>query len=391
MTPEESSSVVAVAEGPAQPQFVIDCDVHPLLRGGLSVVLPYLSDAWRRRLEMRGDTVALTTLPPGRQKHPTGEGFLRREAIPPDGGVPGSDPEFVRDDLLDAHGVARALLLPIQAASVSWWTDGDEASALVSAYNDHFAAEWLPRDERFRMSIVVAPQNPDQAAAEIRRYGADERFACVWLPMINILMGNRFYDPIYDAAQEFDLPIMLHPLGGDGNFQGMPTFAGGVPRSYSERYAILCQIAESNLSSAIFEGLFERFPRLRVVFAEYGWAWLPPLMWRMDATWKALRIETPWLQRAPSEYIDDHVRFTSEPAAEIPNHRFVQQVLEMMHAERTLMFSSDYPHWDSDDPETVFQHVDPVLADRIMRRNAIETFPRLDPGPNADSGLERPV
>jgi predicted TIM-barrel fold metal-dependent hydrolase len=355
---------------------IVDCDVHPLMTGGVDALFPYLTESWQRRLATR-ETVTLSSLPPGRYPHPAGTGFLRRESVPPDGGPPGSDPDFMRADLLDANGVDCAVLLPIQATATSWWTDPDEAAALVSAYNAYFAEHWLATDPRFRLAMVIAPQDPELAAKEIRAFGPTEGVVCVWLPVLNIPIGNRFYRPIFEAAQELDLTVMLHPIGSDGNFQGTPTFAGGVARSYSERYCLLSEIAQTNLSSAIFEGLFETFPRLKVVFAEYGWTWLPSMLWRMDAVWQGLRVEVPWVRRPPSEYVLDHVRFTSEPAAEIPSKRYAEQVLEMAHAERVLLFSSDYPHWDSEEPDVVFRHLDPELRTRIFFANAIESYPRL--------------
>jgi uncharacterized protein len=355
---------------------VVDCDVHPLMPGAVSELYPFMPDVWRRRLEAR-DMVALSTLPQGRHPHPAGPAFLRRESIPPTGGVPGSDVDFLRSDLLDAHDVACALLLPLQATSVSWWTDPDEAAVLASAYNRYFAEEWLTKDERFRLAMVVAPQDPLKAAEEIRTFGAVDGVITVWLPLLNMPIGNRFYAPILEAAHEMELPVMLHPIGADGNFQGSPTFACGVARSYTERYCLLSQVAMSCLSSAIFEGIFETYPRLKLILSEYGWTWLPSMLWRMDTAWQGLRIDTPWVKRPPSEYVFDHVRLTSEPAVEIPNKTYLDHILEMMHAERTLLFSSDYPHWDSDDAELVFRHLDPKLRKRIFVENAVETYPRL--------------
>ena len=70
----------------------------------------------------------------------------------------------------------------------------------------------------------------------------------------------------------------------------------------------------------------------------------------------------------------EHVRFTSEPAIEVPNERYLKQVLEMFNADRTLLFSSDYPHWDSDNPTLVFKNLSEDTRTRIFHSNAIETF-----------------
>jgi predicted TIM-barrel fold metal-dependent hydrolase len=95
-------------------------------------------------------------------------------------------------------------------------------------------------------------------------------------------------------------------------------------------------------------------------------------MWRMDKNYKALRDTTPWLQRLPSEYIVGHVRLTTQPIEEPANAEQLAQVLAMMSAEKTVMFSSDYPHWDNDDPRRVLRRVEPTVRARILGGTAAE-------------------
>ena len=114
-------------------------------------------------------------------------------------------------------------------------------------------------------------------------------------------------------------------------------------------------IAQAHVISLISEGVLERFPSLKFVFQEMGYAWLPSVMWRLDKEWRSLRSEVPWLKRPPSEYITDHIRLTSQPIEEPPSAAQHLQLLEMMQAEKTLLFASDYPHWDFDNPRHVLQ------------------------------------
>ena len=46
----------------------------------------------------------------------------------------------------------------------------------------------------------------------------------------------------------------------------------------------------------------------------------------------------------------------------------------MMQAEKTLMFASDYPHWDFDNPRHVFQEAPEDLRRRIFFENASEIY-----------------
>ena len=69
----------------------------------------------------------------------------------------------------------------------------------------------------------------------------------------------------------------------------------------------------SQLASLVAEGVFAKYPRLKVVLAESGVSWLPSLMWRMGKDWRGLRSEVPWVDQVPAEIIREHVRLTLHP------------------------------------------------------------------------------
>ena len=251
----------------------IDCDVHPTVRGGLRSLFPYMPEAWVRRFELKNVELSISSLSM-KYAHPNG-GTSRVDARPPSGGPPGSDPDFIVTDLLERHGIDRALLNPIQAAAAAVAFAGpDESVVLVRAFNDYFA-EWTAQERRFMLSVTVPSQDPAAAAAEIRRMAGRLGVVAVSLPLLDLRMGNRHYYPIYEAAQEAELPILVHPTGTESIYHGGPPLAAGIPATYIERYVDLVQIAQANLSSLIFDGVFERFSGLKVVFVEWGFSWLP--------------------------------------------------------------------------------------------------------------------
>src|SRR5690606_26951270 len=107
--------------------------------------------------------------------------------------------------------------------------------------------------------------------------------------------------------------------------------------------------------------------------------------------YKALRDTTPWLKRLPSEYIKDHVKLTTQPVEEPDNPLELVQILAMMSAEKTLMFSSDYPHWDNDDPNRILRRVDPDLRARIFGGTAAELYGLQSPPDKTTVNAPRPV
>lgn len=348
---------------------IIDTDVHPWVNGDIKGLRPYLSKNWVKHFEGR------YILPNHALRPPLARASSNRiDAIPPSGGEPGSDPLFMKEELLDRYSIKYAILSSIQAGKLVALPNTNEAIAIATAFNDFFMNEFLSVDPRYKLAMCVAVHDPIAAAKEIRRIGQDKGVVSVFMPLMNTLMGNRHYYPIYEAAEELGLPILIHPTGTEGGFSTSASFAGGVPSTYIERHTNFPQIAIANLNSMVFEGVFNRFPNLKVVVAEFGFSWLPHFLWRMDQNWKQFRREVPWLQKEPSHFILDRVRFTSQPIEEPEKNKYLEQILEMIHAEKTLMFSTDYPHWDNDFPDQTFRTIPAELKQRIFHDNAAELF-----------------
>src|SRR5699024_7858937 len=131
--------------------------------------------------------------------------------------------------------------------------------------------------------------------------------------------------------EERGLPILIHPTGTEGGFQSSVALAGGYPKTYIERHTVFPEIAMASISSMLFEGVFVRFPGLRLLAAEFGYSWVQHLLWRADQNWREFRREVPWLEKEPSQYILDQVRFTSQPAEEPEKEEYLLQILEMVH------------------------------------------------------------
>jgi len=199
-------------------------------------------------------------------------------------------------------------------------------------------------------------------------------FVQVHIPLSNRLLGDRHHYPIFEAAERHALPVAVHPNAIDGIFRTGPSTAGGTPSYYAEWHTGLTQVFQANLISLVCQGVFERFPGLRVIMTEGGFAWLPDVLWRMDKNWRGLRDELPWLTRPPSEYVFDHVRFTTQPFIEPAKRAHVAQICDMIQADRVLLFSTDYPHWDFNDPVRALAALPPHVKERVFARNALELY-----------------
>jgi predicted TIM-barrel fold metal-dependent hydrolase len=128
----------------------------------------------------------------------------------------------------------------------------------------------------------------------------------------------------------------------------------------------------------IFEGVFDRFPKTKVVLTELGWSWAAPFAGRLDASWRVLRDEVADLERKPSEYMRDHFWFTTQPMEEPEQPEWFEGVyaqFERVGFGGKLMYSSDYPHWDFDSPDDALPAWLPEdLRRRILAGNAHELY-----------------
>src|SRR5689334_16556838 len=216
-------------EGPAAldrvgvPPGAIDCDVHVAVPG-MKALLPYMSEAWREMITSRGtDGLELAS-------YPSGAPLSCRPDWRPAGGKPGTDLATLQR-ALDAFGTRTAIVQCLYGGQAVH--SEDLAQTLCRAVNDWLVAEWLDRETRLCASIVVPAQNPNYAAQEIERCAADRRFVQVQLLSAGeMLLGRRYYWPIYEAAAKHDLPVGIH---AGTAFRHAPT-SNGWPSYFVQDY-----------------------------------------------------------------------------------------------------------------------------------------------------------
>lgn len=356
-----TSTTDAVNEGDT---LIVDCDVHQDWASEDEIVR-YLPEHFRDRgIAPPGG--------PGWQNPIASHGLGRNDAVPPGGGPPGSSHELMEAQLFDDFGVDYAVLTgPLTQVRLAVHPNLHYAKAAIEAYNDWLIEEWLERDDRYLGSLMVTPQVPDHAVKEIRRVGSHDQMVQVMLPGADQSpYGHERYWPIYEAAQDEGLPIALHTTIGSTGLAWSAMTSAGLPQSYPERHMGAVTSVMGNLTSTVYEGVFVEYPDLDWVFLEGGFAWLPHFLWKMDKLWKGLKEATPWLDRPPSEYIRDNVWFSTQPVEEPEKPEHLAQMLDMIHADETLVYSSDYPHWDNDNPAAMLRGIDADTRRRIFSENA---------------------
>jgi len=341
---------------------MIDCDIH-VPPPPIKALFPYLAPHWRDSIIARGiDGFDLASYPPGApiSSRPDWRGFA------------GSPLEALQQQALRPWQTEIAICSCLHGAIAVF---GDDLSAaLVGALNDWLAQEWLDQDARLRGSMLLPIRSPALSVREIERLAHDRRFVQVLIPVSGAIpLGRRDLWPIYEAAQRHDLAVGVHA----GSLYHSPLTPSGWPSYYVEDYVSQAQAFQNQLASLIAEGVFVKFPALRVVLIESGFTWMPSFLMRADKTWRGLRVDAPWLDRAPSTYVRQQVRMTLQPVDAPPEPSQLRKVFDMSGSEQILLFSTDYPHWHFDGDHALPTGMSAELARRIGHDNPLETYPRL--------------
>ncbi|MBM3607021.1 MAG: amidohydrolase [Alphaproteobacteria bacterium] len=343
----------------------VDCDVH-IAAPDVKTLLPYMSDFWADQISSRfidRTSFAMTSYPP---RTP----FAVREDWRKAGGA--ASLEALRANLLDPFRLDIAICHTLHGAIALF--NEDMGAEICSAVNRWVVANWLDHEPRLRASILVHAQNPALAVAEIERCAADPRFVGVLLPVMgDTPLGRRIYWPIYEAAQRHGLPIIVH---AGSTYRNPPAGAGWT--SYQiEDYVNQSAAFENLIVSFLAEGIFQKFPELKLVCAESGFAFLPTLLWRANKTWRGVRTEVPWIDRDPSAILRERLHMTLQPVDAPRDEKILQTLLRQIACDDILLYSSDFPHWHFDGADVLPDGLSETQIRKMIHDNPRKAFPRL--------------
>ncbi|MDZ4719114.1 MAG: amidohydrolase family protein [Roseiflexaceae bacterium] len=348
---------------------LVDTDIHNDLPS-LEELRPYLARKWHPWLDSSGPGSA------SRYYANMGSGRMD-DAVNEEDGLAAGSPDWVIQQLITKYRIDRGVLTG-SVIGLGIQHDYHIQAAIASAYNEWTLDRWVRPYECFKGSIICPVQDVEASAAEVRRLGQNPGMVQVLLPSAaRIPYGNKVYWPIYRAAVEHDLPVAIH-VGSEGTGIANPPTAVGYPSTYLEFHTDHSQTMMAHCISLIADGVFEELLTLKFAFIEGGTVWAPYVMGRLDRLYPALKAEVPYLTMRPSEYLLRNCYFSTQPIEEPTDHRQLIQMLRMMHAEKTVVFASDYPHWDFDNPLMAFNFFPEDLKRRIFVENAVEMYgPRL--------------
>lgn len=348
--------------------IIVDADIH--VNDTPGKLAPYMALPWRKSLE------ALS----GSQRYLDVPGFAPSLKLDPPipGGHAGRSVHTVAEmrQELDDLGIDLGLIFPDNLLLFAVLPNIEYATELSHAYNRWLVNEWLSGDHGLYGAILACPQNPTDSAQEIARVAKERNVAAIYLPTAGVhpLWGDRRYDPIFAAAQEADLPVLLHSV--TVITPQFPYQLDQFENHWARQMLSHAFAMQANLVSLMHTGVPARFPHLKVGFTEAGIAWVPYMMWRMDKYYNEYRRMVPFLEKRPSEYLRERMWFATQPIEEPDDPRDLVTAITLYDPEGTrTIYASDWPHHDFDHPKGILKLPMPAeMKRRIMGENALELF-----------------
>ena len=309
-------------------------------------------------------------------------------------GAAGIGPPEQRLKEQDEDGLEAEVLFPAQVAGPSLWRNisHDEVyKSMIRAYNDWLGEEYCSVNPDRLIGMGVIPwTNVDDAIAELEHSAK--------LGLKGIVLGSfpngKSYplpedDKFWAAVVEMGMPVTVHvTFDRSGPRESEPTFR--YPKEDPEtmrriRRPLLEWVTNFGLRPAVgitqmvFSGVFDRFPSLKVFFAETRLGWVPfwmehaDLWYQRHLSWAEDQLGFKPLARLPSEYIKEHILFSVQyerVAVELRHHVGVDHI----------MFATDFPHIECEWPDTkpiiekIYADVPEDERHQIWAGNAVNFF-----------------
>jgi uncharacterized protein len=240
---------------------------------------------------------------------------------------------------MEQEGIDVQVLFPTGLLNYGSTRQPDLAVALCRVYNDWLREFCQADPRRFKGVALVPCQDMREATRELNRAVTDLGMVAAMVPTYVYPgkdLGSHEFDELYGEAQRLGVPIAVHRVSGSG--------AVGFER-FTNFTALHACVPMFELATAVTNmtigGVFDRFPTLKVAFLEAGIGWVPWLVENLDEHVELRHPEVPHLKAKPSEYLSSgRAWFSFEPDEEA-----VPEVAALL-GEQSLLFSSDYPHWD---------------------------------------------
>ena len=272
---------------------------------------------------------------------------------------------------MDVEGIDIQVLYGTGTLAMTGVRERELSVALHRAYNDWLAEFCRHNPERLKGVAALPMIEPAAAARELERAVTELGFVggMAHTMIFNHHVGEPCYDELYACAQQYDVPIGFH--AGGHEIERFDTFL--AQHTIGHTHEQMCSAV-----FIIYAGILDKFPRLNVAFLEGMCGWVPMLAERMDEEYEKRPHDAPLLTKLPSEHFKSGRVFIGIESEEW----MIPTVIRFLGTDETLVYSSDYPHWDGSFPNSTRELVERTdLTDankrNIFGENARRLYARL--------------
>jgi len=238
-------------------------------------------------------------------------------------------------EFLDEDEIAWSVLYPTAGLTFGLVRDKEWACALATSYNNYLYEGFTKPEKRLKGMALIPLQSIGDAVRELRRAVGDLGFVGAVLPAVGLRqpLGHEMYKPVYEAAQELGALLAVHAAPTQGI--GLDAFDKLIEvRTLSHGFGQMIQ-----MTSMIYSGVFDRFPSLRIAYAEAGCGWVPYLMERLDLEYEHRSSQAPECKVPPSQHLRSGRIFIH---CELED-RSIAQVAATVRDD-ILFCATDFPH-----------------------------------------------
>src|SRR6476646_5107430 len=249
-----------------------------------------------------------------------------------------------RIDVLDAEGIDAVVLYT--TVGLLWEAELDDAElsqAYTRAYN-RWICEFCADSPRLVPTAHLSLSDPAAAAKELERAAGEGARGAYVAPFTHDgrPLGHPDNDPVFAAAQDLDLPFAIHPTFEPQWTKGARMGSWEHVKQLRLLTSVMASDGVRQQFTTLFDyGVFDKFPRLKVVVLESGGGWIGYWLDRIDAVYGHTFIGTRVpLEHKPSDYFRERVWISCDP-----DERTIPALAERFGADR-FMWASDFPHAD---------------------------------------------
>jgi len=361
---------------------IVDVDSHHYEDRRWDEIIPYIDDdgirSWAHAMTQRSGRAAATTITTAQVGNQEVAGrILRAGRNQLQGHEDLSAADRKHDDVrrmiwaMDMLSIDHTIMFPTPMLHLSLHPAPEVEVALARAYSRWLTEELLAQDDRIKTLVYLPFNDPEASLRMVEEFSDVPGVVGFMVTSIRYrpVHANE-YAPVYRALEERGMPLAFHAAYNwhEQAMTQLNKFISAHALGFS-----FCNII--HMTNMIVNGIPERFPGLKLLWVESGLAWIPFLMQRLDNEYLMRTSECPLLTKLPSDYMRD-MFFSTQPMERTAPDAMMKASFEMLDAEHTLLYSSDYPHWDFDVPSVIYDL--PFLSEsakrRILGANACELF-----------------